>query len=95
MDSIIRKLDSSEPVLSFPCLFPLAVIGRNEDGFHLAVIAVIRKHVPDMDVDRFHARTSQQGSYLSIRVTFWAEDREQVDTLYRELGSLPQVKMIL
>jgi putative lipoic acid-binding regulatory protein len=88
-------LDSSEPALTFPCLFPLAVIGRNEDGFHLAVIAVIRKHVLDMDEDRFHTRTSQQGSYLSIRVTFWAEDRQQLNNLYRELGSLPQVKMIL
>ena len=87
--------ETLQPELLFPCLFPLAVIGRNEDGFHLAVIAVIRKHVPDMDEDRFHTRTSQKGSYLSIRVTFWAEDREQVDNLYRELGSLPQVKMIL
>jgi uncharacterized protein len=87
--------DIPQPELLFPCLFPLAVIGRNEDGFHLAVIAVIRKHVADMDEDRFRTRLSQKGSYLSIRVTFWAKDREQVDNLYRELGSLPQVKMIL
>jgi uncharacterized protein len=87
--------ESPQTELIFPCLFPLAVIGRNEEGFHLDVIRVIRKHVPDLNEDRFHTRTSVQGSYLSVRVTFWADNREQVDNLYRELGSLPQVKMIL
>jgi hypothetical protein len=48
-----------------------------------------------MDEDRFHLRQSSQGNYISMRIVFWAESREQVDNLYRELGSHPQVKMLL
>ncbi len=84
-----------DPLLTFPCLFPLTIIGQNEKGFQTSITTVVRKHVPDMDEDRFHLRHSSQGKYISVRIVFWAESREQVDNLYRELGSIPQVKMLL
>ena len=89
--------DDSHPVLllTFPCLFPLTIIGQNEKGFQTTITAIVRRHVPDMDEDRFHLRHSSQGKYISVRIVFWAESREQVDNLYRELGSIPQVKMLL
>ena len=83
------------PLLTFPCLFPLTIIGVNEKGFQTSVTSIVRRHVPDMDEDRFHLRQSSQGNYISMRIVFWAESREQVDNLYRELGSHPQVKMLL
>ena len=83
------------PLLTFPRLFPLTIIGRNEKGFQVSITSIIRQHVPDMDEDRFHLRQSSQGNYISMRIVFWAESREQVDNLYRALGSHPQVKMLL
>ncbi len=83
------------PLLNFPCLFPLTIIGRNEKGFQTSVTSIVRRHVPDMDEDRFHLRQSSQGNYLSVHIVFWAESRQQVDDLYRELSGHPQVKMLL
>jgi putative lipoic acid-binding regulatory protein len=82
-------------LLTFPCLFPLTIIGVNEKGFQTSVTSIVRRHVPDMDEDRFHLRQSSQGNYISVRIVFWAESREQVDNLYRELSTHPQVKMLL
>ena len=82
-------------LLTFPCLFPLTIIGRNEKGFQMSITSIVRRHVPDMDEDRFHLRQSSQGNYISVHIVFWAQSREQVDNLYRELGSHPQVKMLL
>jgi putative lipoic acid-binding regulatory protein len=84
--------DSHTP---FPCLFPLSVIGENANGFQLTVTAIIHKHIPDIPEESFRLRPSREGKYLSVRVVFWAENRAQVDNLYRELGAQPLVKMIL
>jgi uncharacterized protein len=88
-------MTDTPPPITFPCLYPLTVIGKNEKGFQLSITAIVRKYVPDMDEDRFHLRESSQGHYLSVRIVFWAESREQVDHLWNELGKQPQVKMLL
>ncbi len=86
----------SRPTLfEFPCSFPLKVIGKDESGFLEIVSAIVQKHVGELDKSAFSLRTSEQGTYLSVTVTFTATSQEQLDSLYKELTSNEQIVMVL
>ena len=79
--------------LNFPCEYPVRVIGLDEDGFADSVIAVIRRHVPDLLPGDFSTRLSGGEKYISVSVKFIAESRQQVDALYAELAKDGRVKV--
>jgi putative lipoic acid-binding regulatory protein len=80
--------------MKFPCSFPLKVMGQNNNAFESAVRAVITRHLQETPV-LFESRPSSSGKYLSVTATFTATNREQLDTLYRELNALELVVMTL
>lgn len=88
-------MPASEPLLSFPCVFPLKVMGRREDGFAQTVSEVVMRHAPDFHPQTIEMRTSKNGRYLSLTVTLNAKSREQLDGLYSELSKHPMVMMVL
>ncbi len=84
-----------EALLTFPCVFPLKVMGRREDGFAQAVTDVVLRHVPDFHPQTLEMRTSKNARYLSLTVTINARSQEQLDALYTELSKHPMVMMVL
>jgi hypothetical protein len=84
-----------KPLLTFPCEFPMKVMGRREDGFAQLVSEIVMKHAPDFDPATIEMRSSKQGRYLSLTVTIQAKSREQLDALYSELSGHPMVIMVL
>ena len=84
-----------ESLLTFPCVFPLKVMGRREDGFAQAVAEIVRRHAPDFHPQTLEMRTSKNARYLSLTVTVNARSREQLDGLYTELSKHPMVMMVL
>ena len=85
----------TESLLTFPCTFPIKVMGRTQDGFAQAIVIVVRKHAPDFEPSTMEMRASKAGKYLSLTCTVNATSREQLDNLYRELTSHPMVSMVL
>jgi putative lipoic acid-binding regulatory protein len=85
----------SESLLTFPCQFPLKVMGRREDGFAQVVSEVVMRHAPDFNAGTIEMRTSKNGRYLSLTVTLNARSRAQLDALYSELSKHPMVMMVL
>jgi len=58
-------------------------------------VALVRKHAPDLDDTIVEVRQSRGGKYLSLTITVRAQSRAQLDAIYRELTSHPQVKVVL
>ena len=84
-----------EPLLAFPTVFPIKVMGRREGGFAQAVLEIVLKHAPDFQPASMEMRPSRQGKYLSLTVSVNATSREMLDALYRELCDHPAVVMVL
>ena len=84
-----------DSLLTFPCVFPLKVMGRREDGFAQTVSEIVIRHAPDFHPETIEMRSSKQGRYLSLTVTINARSREQLDALYSELSKHPMVVMVL
>jgi uncharacterized protein len=82
-------------LLSFPCDFPIKVMGRTQTGYAQAVVEVVKRHAPDFDPASVSTRLSREGTYLSLTLIVHAVSREQLDDLYRELCDHPMVTMVL
>jgi putative lipoic acid-binding regulatory protein len=95
MDLMTRQQQPDKPLLTFPCAFPMKIMGRREDGFAQLVCEIVMKHAPDFDPATLEMRSSKQGRYLSLTVTIQAKSREQLDALYSELSGHPAVIMVL
>ena len=85
----------AESPLTFPCVFPLKVMGRREDGFAQLVSEIVQRHAPDFHPGTLEMRSSKNARYLSLTVTINARSREQLDALYSELSKHPMVMMVL
>lgn len=88
-------VEENDSPLKFPCVFPIKVMGRAQDGFAQAIAAVVVKHAPDFDPAALEMRASKEGNWLSVTASINAGSREQLDELYRELVAHPMVKMVL
>lgn len=95
MTRAMSRPQQPESLLSFPCAFPIKVMGRREDGFAQAVLEITLRHAPDFRPETIEMRTSKNGRYLSLTVTIDARSREQLDGLYSELSGHPMVMMVL
>lgn len=84
-----------ESLLTFPCIFPIKVMGRREDGFAQTISEIVLRHASDFHPETIEMRSSSQGRYLSLTVTINARSREQLDALYSELSKHPMVVMVL
>jgi len=81
--------------MSFPCRYPLKVMGPNSSAFERDIVAIARRHVPDLSEHDIRRRTSSQGRYLALTLTFTAHSKAQLDGLYREITRHPDVGFVL
>ena len=83
-----------ESPLTFPCIFPIKVIGIAGERLEAEVTAIIDRHAPCADPD-ISVRASNRGKYLAITIRLRAENRQQLDDIYRDLAACKQVLMAL
>ena len=81
--------------LVFPTNFPIKIMGHNRLEFEPQMLAIVRTHAPDLDMNTVEVRQSRGGNYLSVTVTIRAQSRMQLDAIYRELTRHPLVKVVL
>lgn len=87
--------DASESLITYPCQFPIKVMGVKTDDLVPAITHIARQFDPGFDAASIELRESKGGKYLGITVTVTATSREQLDELYRTLSTHPMVKVVL
>lgn len=88
-------MSDQETLLEFPCAFPIKIMGRTEDAFAAAMVALVLRHAPDFDAASVSVKTSSGNKYLSLTCTINATSKPQLDALYREISAHPLVVMAL
>lgn len=86
---------SEESLLTFPCEFPVKVMGRASENFEAEVVAIVRKYAPDVTTADIHQRPSGKGNYIAVTVTVNATSKEQLDNIYLDLNAHESVVMML
>lgn len=81
--------------LKFPTEFPVKIMGRDNDEFHAALADIFARHIAPLEKLEVTRQASREGRFISVTVTFIAEDRAQLDALYTELSGNEHVMMAL
>jgi len=81
--------------LEFPCHYPIKVICNNESGISDLIASIVKDHVPDYDPSSLVAQTSRNGTFVSLRISFQASSRKQLDDLHQAIMATGRVKMVI
>ncbi|MGA9025084.1 MAG: DUF493 domain-containing protein [Steroidobacteraceae bacterium] len=81
--------------LDFPCEFPIKVMGRHDGDVAEASRAIIERHAGALPPERVRVRTSADGNFLAITYLLVAQNKAQLDAIYRELTACKSVLMAL
>lgn len=87
--------EPGKSLLVFPCDFTLKVFGLGNDEFEAAVLMLIHKHIPNLSNRAIQSRPSANGKYRALTITVHVESKEQLDRIYQDLSSSPDVLMAL
>ena len=68
---------------------------RYSEEFKTQILLLLRKHLPELSDKAVQDRPSQDGKYLALSITLYVNNREQLDTIYREITASPLVLMAL
>ncbi|CAH0534041.1 hypothetical protein VST7929_01942 [Vibrio stylophorae] len=80
-------------LLEFPCQFSYKVMGHANPELVGRVLEVIQRHAPGDYNPK--VTPSAKGNWHAVSVTITATNIDQVETLYKELGEIDIVKMVL
>lgn len=88
-------MSQTQAPLTFPCQFPIKVIGKATEAFEIEAITLIRKFAPNLPDNAFSFRDSKEKNYIALTVVIPAESQEQLDNIYKALSESPLVIMAL
>ena len=92
----VAMSDSSQPRgFEFPGVFELCAMGACDVELEVQVPAAIEALGLRVFRDRISVRPSSKGNYLSVRVVFEAQSRDDYDAAHGALRALPDVKWTL
>ena len=84
-----------EALLEFPCRFEIKAMGRQSPEFEGQITTIVNRHLSGAPILNLRARCSRQGRYVSVTCLIHAANREQLDAIYLDLNSEPEVLMTL
>ena len=84
-----------QPLLQFPCDYPIKVVGRVSATFRTRIDAIVSTHVPDLDPGRTTERPSANGNFLAISYAVVAVSAAQIEALVTDLKTAPDVLMVI
>ncbi len=87
--------EQEAPKISFPCRYPVKVMGEAVDGFEQQVLEIFQRHAPGTSEEHMVARPSAKGNYKALTVTMQATGLAQLESLFADLKTLPAVKLVL
>lgn len=83
-----------ETLLEFPVAFPIKALGRKSESFRQSVIEIVAIHAEFHPQDDVREQHSANGNFISVTVTFIAENKPQVDAIYQALHDHELVLMV-
>ncbi len=81
--------------ISFPCDYPIKVIGDAGGNFLDDVVSIVRRHDPTLGKDRVTCRNSKQGNYTAVSIQLIASSEQQLQALIKDLNALAAVRLLL
>ncbi len=89
------KSDNPDHGFQFPGTFELSAMGTADKGLETELPRLLAGSGVEVLEERISWRHSSNGKYVSVRIGFRAESREQYDAAHAALRDHPEVKWTL
>lgn len=86
---------TAPPLIEFPCVFPIKVMGETHEDFSLTIIEAIQTLLPGFNAAHVEMRASSGGKYISLTCSVHVNSQDELDAVYRLLTAHPMVKFAL
>lgn len=83
------------PEITFPCDYPIKVIGDAHPFFVEEILAVMGRHDITLGPDDVRKRSSRKGNFHAVTVRFRATGEEQLKQVFEDLKQCESVRMVL
>jgi putative lipoic acid-binding regulatory protein len=90
-----KEPDNNETLLTFPCEFPIKIMGKAHEDLRQAVLDILAEHAPEFDDTNLQVKDSAEGNYHAITATITAQSKVQLDSIYKALTDHDLVLMAL
>lgn len=87
--------DETPSALTFPCDFPIKVVGLASADFQKNIVTLVHEVLPNFSETQIQTRLSGGGKYLALTLTVHVENKDTLDNIYRKLSASPLVLMAL
>jgi len=91
----MSEQDNKETCFEFPCQFPIKIMANPQKETMEFILSVFEKYVPEHNEIDFTTKESKTGKYMSVTAIFEAQNKQQLDNIYLEISSHPEVHMVL
>ncbi|GHH57149.1 UPF0250 protein [[Pseudomonas] boreopolis] len=89
------KSDNPEHGFQFPGVFELSAMGGADKGLETELPRLLASTGVELLEESISWKHSSNGKYVSVRIGFRAESREQYDAAHQALRDHPEVKWTL
>jgi putative lipoic acid-binding regulatory protein len=86
---------SNEPRITFPCPYPLKIIGDTAPAMAAEVVDIVRQHASELEESSIEVLDSRNGNFCSVRITIIATGEDQLRGLHADLLAHPAVRLVL
>lgn len=83
------------PRITFPCDYPLKVVGDAAEDFAATVCQIVRRHDPAFEAAGIKVVPSRNGRFQSVRLSIRATGESQIQALFLELKATGRVHMVV
>ena len=94
-DESAASAPQDPPKIEFPCDYPVKVMGENQDDFVDLVVAVARRHAPELAADKVRTRMSRTERWVSVTMVIVATGEPQLQALFDDLKATGRIQMVL
>ena len=86
--------DQMPPKITFPCQYPIKVIGNRTDDFQLFVMSIVKQYDPTHN-GYSQTRDSGGDKYMSVKFNITATSEDQIKHLFKKLKKSAKVHIVL
>lgn len=88
-------MEEDRPIQNFPDTYSIKAVGKDTDDFAEFTLGIVRSIVNDPKTVTHYSRSSRNGAYLSVTISFVAADQAQLDQVFSEMSSQERVVWVL
>ena len=94
-DETPEDFKEAETALTFPCEFPIKIMGKAEPELKAEVLKILAEHAPEFNADNLRINESKAGNYHALTAVIHAKNKAQLDAIYQALSDHKLVLMAL